>query len=573
MKKRILIVTFLMITLLLVGCVQQTTTPTTTTTSTEETTTTTTVETTTTTEPISYTVVNVPFVNYSTEFVSETAGIAIDFYYYADKLNLPYVDISEFITLLDGLLDPTITVEVDDPTTVRVYIYYEYTEEEMEEYGLDDPIFYQYATFDFDDKTVTAPNAESFDYFSGETTTDFSEGLNLISSSEEELPAFSADVSAYGFDFRILDLETDKYLIPLSMANLFLTGSMYDVANNGNYLYGFDTYQFYDISDSTGDTDLTNDGLYNIVKSNRDHNDTVKTETINFLAFVFDYFYGLKDYKGVDNMTEYAWSYFPNLNNSTFMGNIYNFVESFEDEHTSVVDTGHNFKPYPSYTWDTLPPYLLETYNEYYGCGCDLLTEDFGLEISGTTAYLNLTSFSTDFKSVIEGYMAQINAAEPAITDIIIDMRCNGGGVIAGVFHLLNYMTNEDISLYSSTLGAEMSYTYDVEGDLAIDADFYILTSGYTYSAANLFTAAATEMGLAKTIGTRSGGGACSIQAVVLPNGTLVVMSSNMNLTDSQFVTVEEGIAPDYLIEWQELTTLPDLADLIAVINEMENPA
>jgi len=420
---------------------------------------------------------------------------------------------------------------------------------------------------------VTAPNAESFDYFSGETSTDFSEGLNLISYVEEDLPAFSADVAAYGFDFRILDLETDKYLVPLSMANLFLTGSMYDVANNGDNLYGFDTYQFYDISDSTGDEDPTNDGLYNIVIQNRDINTDVKTETVNFLAFVFDYFYGLKEYKGIGDMQEYAWSYFPNMYTSTFMGNIYNFVESFEDEHTGIVDTGHNFKPYPDYTWDTLPPYLLETYNEYYGCACDLLTEDFSLEISGTTAYLNLTSFSTDFKTVIEGYMAQINAADPAITDIIIDMRCNGGGVIAGVFHLLNYMTNEDITLYSSTLGANMSYTYDVEGDLAIDADFYILTSGYTYSAANLFTAAATEMGLAQTIGTRSGGGACSIQAVVLPNGSLVVMSSNMNLTDSQFVTVEEGITADYDIDWQSLSSLPTLDDFIVIINQMENPA
>lgn len=552
-----------------------------TTTTTSETSGTTSVTTTTTTgttiTELSYSISSVPFTNYSTEFVSEEIGDAIDFYYFSDKPGIPYVDIEEFITLLTGLLDPTIDVAYDDEDTVRVYIYYEYTEEEMQENGLEDPVFTTNATFHFDSQTVTAPNVDSFDYFSGETSTNFSEGLNLVSYTEEEEPAFLADVAAYGFSFHHLDLDTDKYVIPLSMANLFLTGSMYDVCPNwdaaiaGYHLYGFDTYQYYDIADSLGDEDPTNDGLYDIIAKHVDTTTVIKTETVNFIAFSFNYFYGLGEYHGITDFLDYTWNYFPNLYNSTFLGNIYNFVESFEDGHTSVVSPGHHEPGYTQYkTWDDLPSYLVSMYNEYYDCGCDLLSSDFQLTISGNSALLRVSTFSADdFKEQISSMMEQIREAN--VDKVFIDITCNGGGVIANVFTLMNYMTNENIGMYYSTDGADMAYIYDVEGDLALDADFYILTSGWSYSAANLFAALSSEMGIAKIVGKQTGGGACSIQAVVLPNGTLLVMSSKTNLTYSTFETVEEGVSVDIPIDWSTYATFPTFDQILILVSQYES--
>ena len=37
--------------------------------------------------------------------------------------------------------------------------------------------------------------------------------------------------------FTVEDAEAIKYTIPLSLAGLFLTGSMFDVVNNGDTLY------------------------------------------------------------------------------------------------------------------------------------------------------------------------------------------------------------------------------------------------------------------------------------------------------------------------------------------------
>ena len=515
---------------------------------------------------------SVPFTNLSTEFQSEECGEAIDFYYFEDKPEIPHVDIAEFVALLKGLLDPSIKVTVEDEDAVKVWVYHQYTPQEMEKYGLTSSFFTTYATFHFDDQTVMAPNVDAFDAFSGETETDFSEGLTVVESTIEPEPPFLADVAAYGFSFHHLEGETDKYLIPLSLANLFLTGSMYDVSPNwdedseGYRLYGFDTYQYYDIPGVLTDEDPDNDALYDIIAGYDDSSVALRTETVNFLAFAFDHFYGLKEYREITDFREYAWDYFPTLLEFAFLGHLNDFVESFQDGHTSLVSAGRmnpDYEPYQS--WFDLPEYLKERYGAYEDCGCALREADFELTFSGSAALLRISSFGTeDFKDRLSPLMEEIREAE--VDKVILDLTCNSGGVIANVLTLLNYLTNENIGLYSSTDGANMAYVYDVEGDLVLSAGFYILTSEWTYSAANLFAALAREMGLAQTVGTPTGGGACSIQALVLPNGSLLVMSSKTNLTDSTFATLEEGVEVDIPLDWGDYDAFPDLDELLGVI-------
>lgn len=532
--------------------------------------------TTVTTEPP--TVESVPFTNLSTEFVSDQSGTAIDFYYFEDKPDIPHVDIEEFVTLLKGLLDSSIKVDVEDEETVKVWVYHEYTPQEMEKYGLSLPFFTTYARFHFDDQTVTAPNVDAFEAFSGETETDFSEGLTVVESTVEPEPAFSADVAAYGFSFHHLEGETDKYVIPLSLANLFLTGSMYDVSPNwdedleGYRLYGFDTYQYYDIPEALADGDPANDALYDIIADYDDSTVALRTETVNFLAFAFEHFYGLKEYREITDFREYAWDYFPTLLELTFLGHLNDFVESFADGHTSLVSAGRmdpDYEPYQS--WFDLPEYLKTRYGAYEDCGCALEESDFQLTFSGSAALLRVSSFgATDFKEQLSPLMEEIRNA--GVDKVILDVTCNSGGVVANVLTLLNYLTNENIGLYSSTDGADASTLYDVEGDLAINAGFFILTSGWTYSAANLFAALAQEMGVAQIVGTATGGGACSIQALVLPNGSLVVMSSKTNLTDSTFATLEEGVEADIPLDWGDYDAFPDLEEILSVIAADQTP-
>jgi len=196
---------------------------------------------------------------------------------------------------------------------------------------------------------------------------------------------------------------------------------------------------------------------------------------------------------------------------------------------------------------------------------------DFQLTFFGSAALLRVSSFgASDFQDQLSPLMEEIRDA--GVDKVNIDVTCNSGGVVANVLTLLNYLTNENIGLYSTTDGADASTLYDVEGDLAINAGFYILTSGWTYSAANLFAAMAKDMGVAQIVGTPTGGGACSIQALVLPSGSLLVMSSKTNLTDSTFSTLEEGVEADIPLDWADYDAFPGLAEILSVIAEAQNP-
>jgi hypothetical protein len=142
----------------------------------------------------------VDFVNYSTEFIREEPVENINLYYYEEKPGIPYVDISEFVNLLLGIIDENTQVEIQ-ANTVKVWNEYFYTDEEKADYGITEDSMIAYVTFDFLSETVSAPNVDAFDYFSGETETDFSEGLNLVSYTEEELPELIINVAEYGFMF------------------------------------------------------------------------------------------------------------------------------------------------------------------------------------------------------------------------------------------------------------------------------------------------------------------------------------------------------------------------------------
>jgi hypothetical protein len=493
----------------------------------------------TTTEGVTMETREVSFVNYSTEFLSEGTHDGITFYYFSAKDEIPYVDITEFVALLEGIIDDSATVEVLPDDQVKAYVEYYPTEEEKAQYGIEEDVIVEYALFDFVNTTVSAPSINSFDYFSGDTETDFGAGLIFVSAYDEELPAFTADLGEYGFTFEKTELEGGaiKYLVPLSIADLFLTGSMFDVVNNGAYLYGVDTYQLGELPAQ-------------VTALNNDATPAVKTETMNYLALVFDYFYGLKAYKDIESFQEILPSYFNKFFSTEF--SINDFADSLEDLHTAVITTGHNNPTYDHYAqgYEMYPDYLQEYFENSYGCNCDGIDEGvvFDLKQSTGIAYLQINEFTEEFVTDVAPYMEDIRDAAPDY--VVLDLSCNGGGVLAGVFHLLNYLTNDDISLYTTTLGAKSSITYDVEGDKAIDAQFFIVTSAATFSAANLFTSMAKEQGLAKTIGQKSGGGACSVKAIVLPNGAIMQMSSNMNLTYSTWETVEEGVDVDYAINF-----------------------
>jgi|GEM_PF-1036469 len=515
-------------------------------------------------EDVPYDAYVATFVNYSPEFIDETPVDSILFYYYEDKEGIPYVDIEEFVQLLLGIIDETVQVEADyDALTVRIFVEWVLTEEEKIEYGITEDVVVEWVEFDFAEMRVSAKNVDSMDAFNGEMETDLSEGLNVIAYTQEELPGLSIDLADYGMLIRVLrtDDNQTKFTIPVHLAGLFLTGSLYNVVANGNTLHGLDLYQIGDVNDRSLD-------VFDAIKLNEDETELIRAESVNYLALVFDHFYGLKAYKKITSFVDYVSTRFDET--AEFAGELYDFAWSLNDLHTGVISSGHTNPSYDiqDFYGDYGFPLILDNYfDNYYGCDCDEVEDPFELRFYQDMAYYRIDGFTFEFKDDIAADMEAIRAAAPKY--VVIDITCNGGGVLAGVLNLLNYLTNDPVTLYTTTQGARSSTTYEVEGDLKIDAEFYIVTSAMTYSAANLFAAMAKEAGLAKTIGLKSGGGACSVMTLVLPNGAIIQMSSPMNLSTSNYVTLEAGVAVDYTINWKTLADYYTMAQFYTVVTTL----
>ncbi|MBN2504160.1 MAG: hypothetical protein JXB20_02330 [Bacilli bacterium] len=536
MKKAIGVMMMALLVFLAIGCDNSPTTIVTTE-STGTTTITTTLPPTTTTtrEPVVHTTELISFVNYSEEFIKTEPIDDITFHYFSWKNGIPYVDITEFVTMLLEIIDPNIQITIEEDT-VKVWYEYFYTEDEKLEYGIDEDSFLAYVLFDFANNRIEATNVEASDYFTGESETDYSEGIEMVSYTEEEMPLLDIDILEYDFMFfKLEEGEEVKYTIPLSLAGLFLTGANYYVVHNGSVLHGLDIFQIYDVTVPDSPESAA-------VALNQDVTEEQEEESRKFLELCFDHFYGLKEYKGIESFSEYTETYFPS---DSFEKSFTNFVDSLEDLHTGVLSYGHNN---PGYYHGVTPQYIYNYSYEYYGCECHKNPSNFKLSFYKDMAYLRITEFTADLKDSLAPKMAEIAAANPEY--VVIDLACNGGGFVHGVLYLLNYLTNEDIPFYYMNVGARSSETYEIDGDMAIDAEFFFVTSRVTYSAANLTVSIAKEMDLARTIGSKSGGGACYVKYLVLPNGAIMQMSSNTNITFSDYETVEAGLDSDYMINF-----------------------
>ncbi len=485
--------------------------------------------------PLVHTSEQIDFVNHSEEFHKEVPINEITFHYYSYKNGIPYVDITEYVTMLLEIIDPAIEIEIVNDT-VKVWYEYFYTEDEKLEYGIDEDSILVYVLFDFVNTRIEATNVEASDYFTGESETDYSEGIDLVSYTEEDMPLLEINMLDYDFLFFKLEEGSEtKYTIPLSIAGLFLTGANYYVIHNGNTLHGVDIFQIYDVNDSQSELNAA-------VALNPDVTAEQEEESRKFLELCFDHFYGLKEYKEIESFSEYTESYFPG---ESFESAFTYFVDSLADLHTGVLSYGHND---PGYYHPVTPQYIYDYSYEYYGCECHKNPSNFKLSFYKDMAYLRITEFTADLNDSLAPKMAEIVENDPNY--VVIDLACNGGGFVHGVLYLLNYLTNDDIPFYYTNVGARSSEVYEIEGDNAIDAEFFIVTSAVTYSAANLTVSIAKEMDLAQTIGSKSGGGACYVKYLVLPNGAIMQMSSNTNITFSNYETVEAGIDSDYAINF-----------------------
>ena len=206
-----------------------------------------------------------------------------------------------------------------------------------------------------------------------------------------------------------------------------------------------------------------------------------------------------------------------------------------------------------------------------------------GLDIHNETAFITFDKFV--FSEKIKGYNEYKNtdpseyASEPMelfassfnkikennnIKNIVIDLTCNGGGLIGCLSYLLAYFTKDPTIVTNIKMNnATMEYHYEVDldqdGVYASDSDtfageynYYIMTSSASFSCANHFATLCRNLGFGKVIGERNGGGSCVISFLANSSGYLYHSSSewtSLLYENNEWVTNDNGVLPDIEID------------------------
>jgi hypothetical protein len=541
---------------------------------------------------------DLPFTNMTSEYdVADTLMRA----YYLNTLAIPYVDIKDFLMSLSGLIETDELEFVHDGDLLTISYIVEYTEED--EFGIEQPKFEEYSlVIDFNLKTISVETLSFFSGYIKSTATDYSEGLTYLDTYYEDGETVIFNLNKYRIDILQYDENGEtKFLLPFHLANqLFVGSTYYNVYYNGDGFFGI-----YGVPSSSTTATPESQAAYNAIRNSTLNETTIHYEvslqTFHMLAFVMDYYYGLKKDRGIDEFYPVLERYANNLvSGSTRRTSdaLFEFLnKTLDDLHTShrftgmyepasfnialtnINQVGNKVRDWYYILWD-----VQDIIAARYGVGQN--PPDYRFIDDGKTAVIYLDGFYTatvddpdgdDSNRFMREVMDAIMLENPNVENIIVDLSYNTGGNLGALLRVMGYLTEQPIEMHyqNPTSGSNVTYFTEVATDAYENINWFILTSRVTFSAANLMTSIAKQQGIATIIGTTSGGGASSITPVILPNGTFFTMSSlnvlsyrvGSDLEGWTYFSIENGIEPDYIVSINDLHKDNVLADIVNQAN------
>lgn len=485
--------------------------------------------------------ISMPFISLATEWTLEDSNLDI---HYMNEGNIPYVNIQEFINVLSGAIESNEMIYDLTGDVFSLSFIYEAEDEFDEDYELVN-------TFDFSTNVMTVNTMAFFGGLTSSTTSDFGGDLVTVDSTATDPVEVVVDLDDY--NMQVVNVDGMLYM-PFHLANFFYSGSMFNTYYNGEEILAIDAWQMSDddVVAQMEDTALVDEEMP----------DDMRKFTYNFLAMSYDLIYGLKAEKEIASGHEY-------LNNqlkSMILGDdddLSNAMKDaqygLDDPHSGYVMTGYydGVRDLGLYIddigprWRAMVEYGWQDHISEY-CASYTDNVSYRLNDDGTTAVVHITGFSLDAENDTDtakefGEKLAIIQNLGTVQNIVIDLSCNGGGTIGIALQVLGYVTDDPITVYSKnpTDLTEETWTTTSTVDAITNVEWYIMTSPSTFSAANLVTSIAKDQGLATIIGRQSGGGACSVAYIYLPDGSVVNMSSDWMLTNDQAESIEFGIQVD----------------------------
>lgn len=490
------------------------------------------------------------FDNLSTDY--DVSGNSVDLHFYEE--DVPYIDIETFLSMISG----AIVKDRMDIASDHKSIDMEYTIQgtnDADGINGDIPV-----SLSIDTRTneLTVSRFQFFDGLSAPLATDTSQGLDVTDYTEEGGQPFTIDLDDYGFDVINID---GQIRMQFQLANLFFSGNKYDAYFNGNEIYGVDAYQ---LMNDASVYDTLRDSTFNDASMSTE----LKRTTDHYLELSFDYFYGLKDVKGIQSYV----NAFEPYENELLASDI-NHYRAITDIALSQDDLHTTNRMNGFYSLNGEPDYSAEDYGtrseHYYAfkeaeetlAYCN--STDIELYDNDRIAKIKVNTFDETTLSQFDDALNTIDTLG-TVEEIILDLSCNSGGNTEVMIQMLGYLTDAPIDFHRKTItdGLQTTTTY-VSNIPSRAYEWNLLTSPLTYSTANAMVSIVDDMNLATIIGEKSSGGASSITTNITPSGSILTMSSANVITTDEFQSIEFGIEPDVPLQFDRFT------DEVAIINAL----
>lgn len=221
------------------------------------------------------------------------------------------------------------------------------------------------------------------------------------------------------------------------------------------------------------------------------------------------------------------------------------------------------------------------TFDHFFGNGRDYFEAPL-TDKEWDAIYYDYPSSGIDTYGLIHA-ANEVIQEDPKIRNVVVDISCNtGGSVDAEVFTACWLLGLSHLQIQSGVTGCQSasSYLADVNFDGKItpednvrDRRLFCVVSDITFSCGNLLASMLKESGKATLIGSKTGGGGCSVYSTSTAIGTFFKTSSHFRFSSEKngmFKDIDDGVSPDYkLTELRSFYNRSDKNGLTAFIKKL----
>ncbi|WP_330463405.1 S41 family peptidase [Metamycoplasma gateae] len=524
------------------------------------------------------------FKNYNPEYTIREKSNLSAYKIKDDKSKTVYIEIDEFLNALDGLINlDSFSVEVNEKEKTKTYSSKTETGEILNT-----------LTINWEKNTIHTTNTSFFyEILKPQELTDGDQFLEVNYESRNlDNEGVTFDLGKYDMD---IAFNNKKVLVPFAVFNtLFLSQTFNNTYFNGltftNLEAGFDSWGV--LEDEERERIRGNE-------EKRNGEITVEERQANFnhLAFTMDNFYGLKHYKQMQSFESYIskedkeklLSTNPDDFNEAYVNifhkqlnelhtNLNSFSYHEQEWHRTIGERLVAPRDYGQYRIDfeKNERKLISAFEKKFNKKVSQFGPDDFIRYHGNTAFVTLLEFQDGTKEEIESdeawqydtyflmrhLMSELKK-KPEIKHVVLDLAINGGGSVYSMIRTLGFMTDKEILNREFDIlnrRADLSKSkVDTDGDGNYDNDAYtqynwnLLVGLNTFSAANQLASIVKEMGIAKIIGKKTGGGMSAIMPISLMDGTTITISSPNNAVHGEDNReIESGITPDIELEYED---------------------